>query len=180
MRKAATEGDRAGGKNCAITDRLKIDDLGTDQRLWPLTELLRNVGDDRGQAASGCWLTASMPSMNFTPVISFGNWLWPSRRRQLFSAACASLKTMAIAVLFERHPRAAALGIETLATRLDDRFLLLTGGRRTALPRHQTLRATLDWSYELLAQPERVVLRRLAIFAGALSLEAASAVVASP
>src|SRR5436305_13538857 len=45
-----------------------------------------------------------MPSMNFTPVISFGNWLRPSRRRQLFSAACASLKTMAIAVLFERHP----------------------------------------------------------------------------
>jgi transposase len=38
-------------------------------------ELLRNVGDGRSQAASGCWLTASMPSMNFTPVISFGNWL---------------------------------------------------------------------------------------------------------
>src|SRR5262249_39912893 len=56
-------------------------------------ELLRNVGDGRGQAASDCWLTASMPSMNFTPVISFGNWLWPSRRRPLFSAACASLKT---------------------------------------------------------------------------------------
>src|SRR5438105_12431058 len=115
MRKAATEGDRAGGKNCAITDRLKIDDLGTDQRLWPLTELLRNVGDDRGQAASGCWLTASMPSMNFTPVISFGNWLWPSRRRQLFSAACASLKTMAIAVLFERHPLERTVRCRTVA-----------------------------------------------------------------
>src|SRR5271170_2597496 len=61
-------------------------------------ELLRNLGDGRVQAASGCWLTASMPSMNFVPVISFGNWLWPSRRRQLFSAACASLKIMAIAV----------------------------------------------------------------------------------
>jgi predicted ATPase len=76
--------------------------------------------------------------------------------------------------------RAAALGIETLAARLDDRFRLLTGGRRTALPRHQTLRATLDWSYELLPESERVILRRLAIFAGAFSLEAASAVVASP
>ena len=56
---------------------------------------------------------------------------------------------------------------------------LLTGGRRTALPRHQTLRATLDWSYELLTEPERVVLRRLAIFAGTFSLEAAGAVAAS-
>jgi predicted ATPase len=75
--------------------------------------------------------------------------------------------------------RAAALGIEEVAARLDDRFQLLTGGRRTALPRHQTLRATLDWSYELLAEFERVLLRRLAVFAGAFSLEAANAVAAS-
>jgi predicted ATPase/DNA-binding winged helix-turn-helix (wHTH) protein len=72
--------------------------------------------------------------------------------------------------------RAAALGIEGLAARLDDRFRLLAGGHRTALPRHQTLRATLDWSYELLTEPERVVLRRLAIFAGGFTLQAASAV----
>src|SRR5712671_2952289 len=58
--------------------------------------------------------------------------------------------------------RVDAFGIEGLAARLDDRFSLLTGGRRTALPRHQTLRATLDWSYELLTEPECVVLRRLA------------------
>jgi predicted ATPase len=75
--------------------------------------------------------------------------------------------------------RAATLGIEALAARLGDRFRLLTGGRRTAVPRHQTLRATLDWSYELLSEPERVVLRRLGVFAGAFSLEAASAVMAS-
>src|SRR5262245_44040579 len=68
-----------------------------------------------GQAASDCWLTVSMPSMNFTPVISFGNWLWPSRRRQLFSAACASLKTMAIAVLFERHPLERTVRCRTVA-----------------------------------------------------------------
>src|SRR5262249_33986945 len=78
-------------------------------------ELLRNVGDGRGQAASDCWLTVLMPSMNFTPVISFGNWLWPSRRRQLFSAACASLKTMAIAVLFERHPLERTVRCRTVA-----------------------------------------------------------------
>src|SRR5271169_2021446 len=78
-------------------------------------ELLRNLGDGRVQAASGCWLTASMPSMNFVPVISFGNWLWPSRRRQLFSAACASLKIMAIAVLFERHPLERTVRCRTVA-----------------------------------------------------------------
>jgi predicted ATPase/DNA-binding winged helix-turn-helix (wHTH) protein len=74
--------------------------------------------------------------------------------------------------------RAAALGVEGVAARLDNRFRLLAGGRRTALPRHQTLRATLDWSYELLTEPERAVLRRLAIFAGGFTLEAARAVAA--
>src|SRR5712675_2320511 len=69
--------------------------------------------------------------------------------------------------------RAAALGIDGLAARLDDRFRLLAGGYRTTMPRHQTLRATLDWSYELLTEPERVVLCRLAIFAGGFTLEAA-------
>jgi predicted ATPase len=76
--------------------------------------------------------------------------------------------------------RAATLGIEVLGAHLDDRFGLLTGGRRTALPRHQTLRATLDWSHGLLSEPERVILRRLAVFAGAFSMEAASAVAAAP
>jgi predicted ATPase/DNA-binding winged helix-turn-helix (wHTH) protein len=76
--------------------------------------------------------------------------------------------------------RAATLGVEGLIAGLDDRFHLLTGGRRTALPRHQTLRATLDWSYELLTEPERVVLRRLAVFAGLFNLVGACAVVASP
>jgi predicted ATPase/DNA-binding winged helix-turn-helix (wHTH) protein len=72
--------------------------------------------------------------------------------------------------------RAAALGVEGVGARLDDRFRLLGGGRRTALPRHQTLRATLDWSYDLLTEPQRLVLRRLAIFAGGFTLQAVSAV----
>jgi predicted ATPase/DNA-binding winged helix-turn-helix (wHTH) protein len=76
--------------------------------------------------------------------------------------------------------RAAALGIEGLARRLDLRFHVLTGGRRTALPRHQTLRATLDWSHRLLSETDRIVLRRLAVFAGSFSLEAAASVVADP
>jgi predicted ATPase/DNA-binding winged helix-turn-helix (wHTH) protein len=72
-----------------------------------------------------------------------------------------------------------AFGVHGLAVRLRDPLQLLTGGRRPALPRHQTLRATLDWSHDLLSEPERRVLRRLAVFAGGFTLEAASAVVAS-
>jgi predicted ATPase/DNA-binding winged helix-turn-helix (wHTH) protein len=74
--------------------------------------------------------------------------------------------------------RVAALGIDAVAKRLDDRFRLLTGGRRTALLRHQTLAATLDWSYGLLSEAERAVLRRLAIFAGSFTLESAGLVAA--
>jgi len=75
--------------------------------------------------------------------------------------------------------RVSTLGLQQLAFRLDDRFSLLTEGRRTALRRHHTLRATFDWSYELLAGPERVLLRQLSIFAGAFTLAGANAVVAS-
>ena len=73
--------------------------------------------------------------------------------------------------------RIIAFGVEGVAARLDDRFRLLTGGSRTLL-RHQTMRATLDWSYELLPESERVVLRRLAVFVGPCTLEGASAVAA--
>lgn len=70
------------------------------------------------------------------------------------------------------------LSIEILADRLDERFRMLIGGKRTALPRHQTLRATLDWSYDLLSEPERVLLRRLGIFSGGFTLVGAETVAA--
>jgi predicted ATPase/DNA-binding winged helix-turn-helix (wHTH) protein len=76
--------------------------------------------------------------------------------------------------------RVGAFGLRDLAAHLDDRFRLLTAGRRTALPRHQTLGAALDWSYHLLSEEERAVLRRLSVFAGEFSLEAAIAVIADP
>ena len=68
------------------------------------------------------------------------------------------------------------LTVEEIAARLDDRFSLLTSGSRTAIPRHQTLRAAIDWSYDLLTEPERILLRRLAVFASGFTLEAAEAV----
>jgi predicted ATPase/class 3 adenylate cyclase len=65
-----------------------------------------------------------------------------------------------------------------IAERLNDRFQLLTGGGRTALPRHQTLRSLIDWSYSLLTGPEQVLLRRLSVFAGGCTLAAAEQVCA--
>ncbi len=74
--------------------------------------------------------------------------------------------------------RVKVLAVEQIAARLDDRFRLLSGGSRTALPRQQTLRAAMDWSHDLLAQKERTVLRRLSVFAEGCTLVAAEAVCA--
>jgi predicted ATPase/class 3 adenylate cyclase len=68
------------------------------------------------------------------------------------------------------------LTVEQIASRLHDRFRLLTGGRRTALPRQQTLQALIDWSWNLLDEQEHVLLRRLSVFSGGWTLEAAQAV----
>ena len=69
--------------------------------------------------------------------------------------------------------RVKAMRVEQIAARLDDRFRLLTSGSRTALPRQQTLRSLIDWSHALLTEPERVLFRRLSVFAGGWTLEAA-------
>ena len=72
--------------------------------------------------------------------------------------------------------RVKVLTPEQIAARLDDRFRLLTGGGRTAVPRHRTLRAAIDWSYDLLTEPEQILFRRLGVFRGGWRLEAAEAV----
>src|SRR5258707_15882614 len=89
------------------------------------------------------------------------------------AAICRHLDGIPLAIEFAAT-RAAALGLEQVASRLDDRLTLLTGGRRTALPRHRTLRAMLDWSYELLPEAEQGLFRRLAVFPGGVPLEAAA------
>jgi predicted ATPase/DNA-binding winged helix-turn-helix (wHTH) protein len=94
------------------------------------------------------------------------------------AAICRRLDGIPLAIEFAAA-RTAMLGVQQVAAHLDDRFGLLAGGRRTALPRHQTLRATLDWSYDLLPEIEQLLLRRLAVFAGGFSLEAAATVAAS-
>ncbi len=88
---------------------------------------------------------------------------------------CRKLDGIALAIELAAG-RVSAYGIRRVATLLDQRLGLLWGGRRTALPRHRTLTATLDWSYDLLQELERTILRRLSVFSGAFTLEAARSV----
>jgi predicted ATPase len=90
---------------------------------------------------------------------------------------CRALDGMPLAIELAAA-RLRTMSVEQLASRLDDRFRLLTGGSRTALPRHRTLRAVIDWSWTLLTGAERTVLRRLSVFSGGASLEAAERVCA--
>ena len=78
--------------------------------------------------------------------------------------------------LNSRRPGCARLSVEEINSKLDNRFRLLTGGSRTALPRQQTLRALIDWSYDLLNDQEKTLLCRLSVFAGGWTLEAAEQV----
>ena len=91
------------------------------------------------------------------------------------AAICRRLDGIPLAIEFAAA-RAVMLGPPKIAALLDDRFRFLTTGRRTALPRQQTLRATLDWSYDLLPEAEAHLLRRLAIFSGDFLLDGAIAV----
>ena len=96
----------------------------------------------------------------------------------IVAAICRKLDGVPLAIEFAAA-RIDAFGVRGLAVHLDDRLQLLTGGRRLARPRHHSLRASLDWGHDLLPEPERVVLRRVAIFAGGFTLGAAKAVAAS-
>jgi len=99
----------------------------------------------------------------------------PDDRLEAIAAICRRLDGIPLAIEFAAA-RAAAIGVEQVLSHLDNRFALLTSGRRTALPRHQTLRAAFDWSYELLPEPERRLLRRLSVFPAGFTLEAAGAI----
>jgi predicted ATPase/class 3 adenylate cyclase len=90
---------------------------------------------------------------------------------------CQRLDGMPLAIELAAA-RVKVLSVEQIAARLDDRFRLLTGGNRTALPRQQTLRAMIDWSYSLLSEADRLLFRRLAVFVNGWTLEAAEEVCA--
>lgn len=90
-------------------------------------------------------------------------------------AICRRLDGMPLAIELAAS-RVSMLSVAEIEARLQDRFHLITAGNRTALPRQQTLRASIDWSYDLLSVPEQVLLQRLAVFAGSWTLEDAEAV----
>jgi non-specific serine/threonine protein kinase len=90
---------------------------------------------------------------------------------------CRRLSGMPLAIELAAA-RIKMMSVDEIARRLDDRFDLLTAGNRTALPRHQTLRATIDWSFDLLSEPERILFRRLSVFAGGFTLHAVEAIAA--
>ena len=147
--------------------------------------------------ADGEWLhrLASLEWPSRAPVISAQEAMTFSAVQFLHQRVLASIDNfqvtdgnvaaiLAICRLLEGVPlalelaavRVEALGVEGVAARLDDRFNLLSRGRRTALPRQQTLRATMDWSYDLLAPTEKTILHRLSVFRGIFSVDAAAAV----
>lgn len=106
-----------------------------------------------------------------------GNYAWGPANAAAVARVCQRLDGLPLAIELAAA-RTGALSLAVIAERLDDRFELLTGGVRTALPRHQTLRATVDWSYEMLPPPECVVFRRLSVFAGGCNVSAAEQVCA--
>jgi predicted ATPase/DNA-binding winged helix-turn-helix (wHTH) protein len=132
------------------------------------------------EEASGDILEHSAVQLFITRMQSLGeDYRADSSHLPMVGAMCRRLDGIPLAIEFAAA-RAATLGIQHVARSLDDRFALLVATRRTASPRHQTLRATLDWSYELLTEPERVILRRLAVLAGPFGFQAATAVAADP
>jgi predicted ATPase/DNA-binding winged helix-turn-helix (wHTH) protein len=94
----------------------------------------------------------------------------------LIAEICRKIDGNALAIEMAAG-RVSTFGVGGVHRRLDDRFRLLKGGRRAALPRHRALSATIDWSYNLLSELERTILRRLAVFAGVFTMEAAIDVV---
>ncbi|HSV84981.1 MAG TPA: tetratricopeptide repeat protein [Levilinea sp.] len=98
---------------------------------------------------------------------------------RLIAQVCQRLDGIPLAIELAAA-RLRMLSLEGIASRLDDTFRLLTGGSRTALPRQQTLRASIDWSYTLLSLKERTLFMRLSVFAGGFSLDAAENVCADP
>ncbi|WP_172806008.1 ATP-binding protein [Bradyrhizobium erythrophlei] len=108
-----------------------------------------------------------------------GNFVLTDREAPLVADMCRKLDGLPLAIELAAGP-VAALGMRGTLADLASRLEWLKRGHRTAIPRHQTLRATLDWSYDLLSGMERIVLRRIARFVGQFSLEGARRVAADP
>jgi predicted ATPase/class 3 adenylate cyclase len=100
-----------------------------------------------------------------------------NQNASMLASICSRLDGIPLAIELAAA-RVRSLSVEEINRKLDQRFRLLTGGSRTALPRQQTLRSLIDWSYDLLHDPEKLTLQRLSVFAGGWTLEAAEQVCA--
>jgi predicted ATPase/DNA-binding SARP family transcriptional activator len=153
----------------------------TGEALWQVEPLaLPNAGPSSGPGAS-------LGEVESSPAVRLLRDRAGAVRRGLgddpgtwstMARICRALDGMPLAIELAAA-RLRTMTLEQLASRLDDRFRLLTSGSRTALPRHKTLRAVVDWSWELLSEAERIELRRLSVFSGGASLEAAERVCAA-
>ncbi|MFJ9546091.1 BTAD domain-containing putative transcriptional regulator [Streptomyces erythrochromogenes] len=146
----------------------------TGEALWPVHPLALPPRDaDAAQALS----YASVRLLNDRAAAARSGFAVTEETAAAVTRICRALDGMPLAIELAAA-RLRTMSVEQLAARLDDRFRLLTGGARSAPRQHRTLRAVVDWSWELLTEPERALLRRLAAFPGGATVEAAEGVCA--
>ncbi|MFA7762032.1 BTAD domain-containing putative transcriptional regulator [Streptomyces sp. NRRL S-448] len=146
----------------------------TGEALWPVRPLALPPRDaDAAQALS----YAAVRLLNDRAAAARSGFAVTEENAPAVTRICRALDGMPLAVELAAA-RLRTMSAEQLAARLDDRFRLLTGGARTAPRQHRTLRAVVDWSWELLTEAEQVLLRRLAAFPGGATVEAAEGVCA--
>jgi len=151
------------------TSREALDILG--ETVWPVPSLSLPDIDDSSTAKS---LSKSESVRLFVEraTVMQPQFTLTDQNADAVTQICRRLSGMPLAIELAAA-RIKLMNADEIAKRLDNRFSLLTSGNRSALPRQQTLRAAIDWSHELLTVPEKILFRRLAVFAGGFTLEAA-------
>src|SRR6516164_436615 len=152
--------------------------LGVDgERSWLVPPL--SLPEDGAPAAEALARSDAIRFFEYRARLVFPSFRVADDNARAVAQVCRRLDGLPLAIeLAAAQMR--VLSVSQLAERLDDIFTVLVGGARTAPRRHQALRATLDWSHDLLGEDERVVFRRLAVFAGGFTLAAAEQVAAGP
>lgn len=163
--------DAAAGVRVLVTSQEVLH--GLDEQVFRVDPLDLPAGDDRAQVeASGAVRLFVARAQAATPRFELTD-----DNRSAVSDICRRLDGIPLAIELAAA-RVSLLGVHGIRQRLDERFRVLTAGARATLRRHQTLRAALEWSHGLLTSDEQALFRRLGVFAGGFTLEAAQAVAA--
>ncbi|MBW8770922.1 MAG: hypothetical protein JF589_14295 [Gemmatimonadetes bacterium] len=150
-------------------------------RTCPRITILATSREALGVASETAWLVPPLASTEAIQLFveraraTLPSFSLNSANTDAVTEICRRLDCIPLAIELAAA-RVRVLSPEQIARRLDDAFRLLTSGSRTALPRHRTLRATMEWSYQLLTEREQVLMRRLSLFFGSFTLDAAEAV----